>query len=339
MTQPRRALITGIGGQDGSYLCEYLLARDYEVHGALRPGGDPRTSAIGHLVRAGEPRLHLHHVDLTDSSGLLRLVEAVRPAEVYNLAAQSHVGTSFGRPVETGEVTGLGVVRLLDAITRTDRGIRFCQAGSSEMFGAHPPPQREDTPVHPRSPYAVAKVYAHWATVNHREAFGLHASNGILFAHESPRRGATFVTRKITRAIPEVLSGRRRTLKLGNIDISRDWGHARDYVEALHRLVIHPEPLDVAIGTGTSHTLAEFLDAAFQVVGLDWRDHVEIDPDLYRPADVPHVRSDPSRAREVLGWTPRTSFADLVEEMVRADLAAAGMPAGPAVRRASSDGM
>ncbi|MPZ87527.1 MAG: NAD-dependent epimerase/dehydratase family protein [Nitriliruptorales bacterium] len=328
MTRRRRALITGITGQDGSYLCEHLLARDYEVHGTVRPGRDPSTSALGPLLRAGEPGLRVHAVDLTDGDGLTQLVETTAPHEVYNLASLSHVGTSFAEPVHSGEVTGLGVVRLLDAIMRTDPSIRFCQAGSSEMFGAHPPPQSERTPFHPRSPYAAAKVYGHWTTVNYREAYGLHASNGILFAHESPRRGPAFVTRKITTAIPRVLNGEQRRLKLGNLNISRDWGHARDYVEALHRLLSHPEPLDVAIGTGESHTLEEFLDAAFSHVGLDWHDHVEIDPRLYRPADIPAVRCDATMAREVLGWTPRTSFAQLVEEMVRADLAT------PASRRA-----
>jgi GDPmannose 4,6-dehydratase len=328
VTQGRRALITGISGQDGSYLCDYLLERDYDVHGTVRPDRDPADSALAPLLQAREPRLHIHAADMTDRNALAKLLETVAPDEVYNFAAQSHVGTSFRSPVETGDVTGLGVVRLLDAIARTDPSIRFCQAGSGEMFGANPSPLNEETPFHPRSPYAVAKVYAHWSTVNYREAHGLHASNGILFAHESPRRAPTFVTRKITSTIPRLLRGEQRRLRLGNLDITRDWGHARDYVEALHRLLSHPEPLDLVIGTGQSHTLKEFLETAFRVVGLDWHDYVEIDPGLFRPADIPVVRCDPTKALRVLGWTPRTSFAELVEEMVQADLATPASPPG-----------
>ncbi len=317
----RRALVTGATGQDGSYLCEHLLAQGYEVHGTVRPStGSLEHSALRPLVEGDDPLVALHTTDLADASSLMRVVAHVRPHEVYNLAAQSQVSASFKEPLHTGDVTGFGVVRLLDAIRQVDGDIRFYQAGSSEMFGATPPPQHEYSPFHPRSPYAVAKVYAHYATINYREAYGLHASNGILFNHESPRRGTGFVTRKITRAVPRILAGQQRVLKLGNLDVWRDWGHARDYVEAMVLITQQDKPTDLCIGTGESHSLREFLELAFAVVDRDWRDHVEIDPDLYRPADVPHVRCDPTRAWGLLGWKARTSFEDLVREMVEADL-------------------
>jgi GDPmannose 4,6-dehydratase len=319
----RRALITGVTGQDGSYLAEHLIGLDYEVHGTIRTTtSDIGASRISHLVMGDEPAVALHVTDLGDSHSLMRLIDQIQPHEVYNLAAQSHVRASFDQPVHTGDVTGLGAVRLLEAIRQTDSSIRFYQASSSEMFGATAPPQDESTPFHPRSPYAVAKVYAFWATVNHRESYGLHASNGILFNHESPRRGREFVTRKITHAIPRLLTGEQTKLRLGNLEARRDWGHARDYVEAMQLMLQQESPVDLVVGTGESHSVREFLEIAFDVVGLRWERYVTIDPALYRPAEVDYLRADPSRAAELLGWKSRTSFAELVEEMVRADLAA-----------------
>lgn len=324
----RRALITGITGQDGSYLAEHLLGLGYEVHGTIRTTtSDIADTRIGHLAMGDEQQVTLHVTDLGDSHSLMRLVEDLHPDEVYNLAAQSHVRASFDQPVHTGDITGIGVIRLLESIRHADPGIRFYQASSSEMFGSAPPPQDENTPFHPRSPYAVAKVYAYWATVNYREAYGLHASNGILFNHESPRRGREFVTRKITHSIPRLLSGELAKLKLGNLDALRDWGHARDYVRAMQLMVSHDTPLDLVIGTGESHSVKEFLQVAFGYVDLDWEKYVEIDPRFYRPAEVDHLRSNPERARQLIGWEPQISFQELVEEMVRADLEAHGVSA------------
>jgi len=312
----KRALITGITGQDGSYLAEYLLDLGYEVHGTIRTTTQDMTDTrIGHLIGGDTPKVTLHITDLGDSHSLGRLISEITPHEVYNLAAQSHVRASFDQPVHTGDVTGLGAVRLLEAIRSTDSTIRYYQASSSEMFGSSAPPQGENTPFHPRSPYAVAKVYAYWATVNYRESYGFHASNGILFNHESPRRGKEFVTRKITSSIPRLLSGEQTKLYLGNLDARRDWGHARDYVKAMHLMVTHDEPLDLVVGTGESHSVRDFLDAAFGVVG------VEIDPRFYRPAEVDYLQADITKLTETLGWTPETTFADLVREMVESDLA------------------
>lgn len=322
----RRALITGITGQDGSYLAEHLLSLGYQVHGTIRTTtSDVAVSRIGHLLAGDDAQVALHVTDLTDSGSLVRLLHGIEPDEVYNLAAQSHVRASFDQPVHTGDVTGLGAVRLLEAIRHVDPGIRFYQASSSEMFGSAPPPQNEDTPFHPRSPYAVAKVYGYWATVNYREAYGIHAGNGVLFNHESPRRGREFVTRKITDGVARIRSGRLRKLKLGNLDARRDWGHARDFVRAMHRMLQLDEPVDLVVGSGESHSVREFLDLAFGYADLDWREHVEIDPVLYRPAEVHHLESDPTRARRLLGWEPEVSFKDLVEEMVGADLQACGV--------------
>ena len=322
----RRALITGVTGQDGSYLAEHLLKLGYEVHGTIRTTtADISRSRIGHLVEGDEPQVTLHITDLGDSHSLQRLIASLEPHEIYNLAAQSHVRASFDQPIHTGDVTGLGATRILEAIRMVDTSIRFYQASSSEMFGSAPPPQNEKTPFHPRSPYAVAKVYAYWITVNYRESYGMHASNGILFNHESPRRGREFVTRKITSAIPRLLKGELSKLKLGNLDARRDWGHARDYVEAMHLMLSIDEPVDLVIGTGESHSVREFLEIAFSVVDLDWERYVEIDPQLYRPAEVDYLQSDPSLARELLGWEPKTSFRELVEEMVRADCAEYGI--------------
>ena len=324
-----RALVTGTTGQDGSYLCEHLLALGYEVHGIVRTtSSDVSSSRIGHLVAGDEPQVTLHVADLADTHSLIRSIDEVRPSEIYNLAAQSHVRASFDQAVHTGNVTGLGALRLLEAVRHTDPTIRFYQASSSEMFGSTPPPQNEATPFHPRSPYAVAKVYGYWATVNARESYGIHASNGILFNHESPRRGREFVTRKITDGIARLLTGELTRLRLGNLDARRDWGHARDYVEAMHLIVQADEPTDLVVGTGESRSVRDFLDIAFATAGLSWERYVEIDPDLYRPAEVDYLQADASRAKELLGWKPRTAFRELVEEMVRADCAAHGIDLG-----------
>lgn len=319
--ETKRALIAGVTGQDGSYLAEYLIALGYEVHGTIRTTTqDMEMTRIGHLLTGDDPPLALHVTDLGDSHSLGRVIDEVRPHEVYNLAAQSHVRASFDQPVHTGNVTGLGAVRLLEAIRIADSTIRYYQASSSEMFGSTAPPQGEETPFHPRSPYAVAKVYAYWATINYRESYGMHASNGILFNHESPRRGRGFVTRKITSAIPRLMSGEQSKLFLGNLDAKRDWGHARDYVKAMHMMVNHDEPLDLVVGTGEAHSVREFLDAAFGVVDLEWHDYVEIDPKFYRPAEVDFLQADITKLTSTLGWVPETSFTDLVREMVEADI-------------------
>jgi GDPmannose 4,6-dehydratase len=322
------ALITGITGQDGSYLAEYLLGQDYEVHGTIRTTThDIEDTRVGHLLATDPPRVTLHVTDLGDSHSLTRLIEVLRPDEVYNLAAQSHVRASFDQPVHTGDVTGLGAVRLLEAIRHIDPSIRYYQASSSEMFGSTPPPQSETTPFHPRSPYAVAKVYAYWATVNYRESFDLHANNGILFNHESPRRGKEFVTRKITATIPRLMKGEQKKLVLGNLEAKRDWGHARDYVRAMHMMLRHPEPLDLVVGTGHSYSVRDFLDAAFAVVDLDWEQYVEIDPKFYRPAEVDYLQADATKAKATIGWEPEITFEELVREMVEADLGASGVSA------------
>lgn len=322
----KRALITGVTGQDGSYLAELLLSLGYEVHGTIRTTtADVATTRIGHLVSDEDSPLTLHVTDLGDSLSLMRIIEAVCPAEIYNLAAQSHVQGSFNQPAHTGDVTGLGAIRLLEAIRQIDTSIRFYQASSSEMFGLSPSPQCERTPFHPRSPYGAAKVYAYWATVNYRESYGLHASNGILFNHESPRRGKEFVTRKISSAIPRLVTGEQKVLRMGNIDVERDWGHARDYVAAMLAMVQSDEPGDYVIGTGRSHSVREFLEVGFAQVDEDWRDYVQIDPELYRPADIACLRADSTKARELLGWAATTEFESLVAEMVRSDMEGHGV--------------
>ena len=322
------ALITGITGQDGSYLAEYLLDQGYEVHGTIRTTThDIEDTRIGHLMESEPAQVTLHITDLGDSHSLTRVIEDLRPDEVYNLAAQSHVRASFDQPVHTGDVTGLGTVRLLEAIRHANPSIRFYQASSSEMFGSTPPPQSESTPFHPRSPYAVAKVYAYWATINYREGFDIHASNGILFNHESPRRGKEFVTRKITAAIPRLIKGHQKKLYMGNLNAKRDWGHAKDYVRAMHMMLQHPEPLDLVIGTGDSHSVRDFLDAAFAVVNLDWEKYVEIDPNFYRPAEVDYLQADITKASETIGWKPEIGFDELVKEMVISDLEINGLSA------------
>jgi GDPmannose 4,6-dehydratase len=320
----KKALITGITGQDGSYLAELLLGKDYEVHGIIRRASTFNTGRLDAIYsdpHADKSRLVLHYGDLSDASALARLIGKVQPDEVYNLAAQSHVRVSFDSPEYTTDITATGVVRLLEAIRETGIRPRFYQASSSEMFGkVQEVPQTETTPLHPRSPYGCAKVYAYWITVNYRESYGLHASNGILFNHESPRRGETFVTRKITRAVAHILAGLQDKLYLGNLDAKRDWGYAREYVEAMWLMLQQERPDDYVVATGETHSIREFLDLAFGHVGLDWNRHVEIDPRYYRPAEVDLLIGDASKARRQLGWEPRTRFIDLVKLMVDADV-------------------
>jgi GDPmannose 4,6-dehydratase len=319
-----RALITGITGQDGSYLAEFLLARGYEVHGLKRRSSSFNTDRVDHLYADPHqpgPRFLLHYGDLSDSSSLAWLLAGLAPDEVYNLGAQSHVKVSFDIPEYTAEVVGVGTVRLLEAIRRTGLGCRFYQASSSEMFGSSPAPQSETTVFHPRSPYACAKVFAHQSTVNYRESYGLHASCGILFNHESPRRGETFVTRKITRAVAQIHLGAEDKLYLGNLEARRDWGFAGDYVEAMWKMLQQDAPGDYVIGTGESHSVREFVEAAFAHAGLDWREHVRIDPRYYRPAEVDDLRADTYKASRLLGWAPRVKFPELVKMMVDADIA------------------
>lgn len=320
-----RALITGITGQDGSYLSELLLAKGYEVHGLVRRSSSFNTHRIDHLNRdehQADRQLHLHYGDLADSTNLVNLIRDLEPTEIYNLAAQSHVAVSFEVPDYTGDITGMGAVRLLEAIRLADPETRFYQASSSEMFGSSPPPQRETTALHPRSPYACAKVYAHHVTVNYREAYGLFAVSGILFNHESPRRGENFVTRKITRAVARIRAGLQHELWLGNLDARRDWGYAPDYVEGMWRMLQEPEPDDYVLATGEMHTVREFCEVAFARAGLDWEEHVRFDPRYERPAEVDALEGDASKAAEQLGWTPTVTFAGLVEIMVDADITA-----------------
>jgi GDPmannose 4,6-dehydratase len=318
-----KALITGITGQDGSYLAEQLLGKGYEVHGIVRRSSSfnrERIEGIREDERDQTPRLFLHYGDLGDSSRLVRLVQEIEPDEVYHLGAQSHVRVSFDEPEHTNDVTGMGTVRLLEAIRDTGVRPRFYQASSSEMFGSTPPPQDESTPFHPRSPYAVAKVAAYWITVNYRESYGMHASNGILFNHESERRGENFVTRKITTALAEIHLGLRDQLALGNLDAKRDWGYAPDYTDAMWRILQQDEPDDYVIATGEMFSVRDFLDEAGRVLDLDWERHVKIDPRFYRPAEVDALCGDPSKAKAKLGWEPTTTFAELVRIMVESDV-------------------
>lgn len=319
----KRALITGITGQDGSYLTELLIGKGYEVHGLVRRSSSFNTGRIEHLYQDPHepaPRLRLHYGDLLDATSLARVLDRIQPDEIYNLGAQTHVRVSFDIPVYTGDVTGLGTARLLEAIRDSQVRPRFYQASSSEIFGSSPPPQSETTPFRPRSPYAAAKLYAYWLTVNYREAYGLFACNGILFNHESPRRGETFVTRKITRAAAAIKLGLRDKLYLGNLEARRDWGFAGDYVEAMWRMLQQDRPDDYVIATGESHSVRELLAAAFGHVGLDWERHVEIDPRYYRPSEVDELCGDVSKARARLGWEPRVGFHALVQMMVEHDL-------------------
>jgi GDPmannose 4,6-dehydratase len=329
----RRALVTGITGQDGSYLAEFLLSKGYEVHGVVRRAGSPALEPIAHLVAGDAPRVRLHHADLADGPALARVVAVVEPDEVYNLAAQTHVGVSFETAAATSDATGMGALRMLEAVRAAAPRARYYQAGSSEMFGrAAETPQRETTPFAPRSPYAAAKVFAHHVTALYRDAHGLFACNGIMFNHESPRRGDQFVTRKVTRAVAEILAGRRERLPLGNLAARRDWGYAPEYVAAMWAMLQGPEPGDWVVATGEHHSVGEWVEAAFAVAGLDWRDHVVTDPALLRPADVDLLVGDPSRAARDFGWRPRTTFRDLVRIMVEADCARAGVPLGAAAR-------
>jgi GDPmannose 4,6-dehydratase len=322
----RKALITGITGQDGSYLAEFLLAKEYEVHGIIRRASTFNTGRIDHLYQdphINGVRLFLHYGDIADSTNLIKLLYRIQPDEIYHLAAQSHVRVSFDIPEYTGDVTGLGTVRLLEAIRETGLKAKFYQASSSEMYGrAKEVPQRETTPFYPRSPYGAAKVYAYWVTVNYRESYGLFACNGILFNHESPRRGETFVTRKITRAVAHIRAGLQRKLYLGNLDAKRDWGYAKEYVEAMWLMLQQEHADDYVVATGETHSVREFLAEAFSYAGLDWQGYVEIDPNYYRPAEIELLLGDPSKAKRQLGWEPRVTFQDLVRLMVDADMAA-----------------
>jgi GDPmannose 4,6-dehydratase len=325
----KKALITGVTGQDGSYLAELLLEKGYEVHGLIRRSSSFSTGRIDHLYQdPHEPdvRLFLHYSDLTDSSSLVTWLNRIRPDEVYNLGAQSHVGVSFEMPEFTADTAGMGTLRLLEAIRHADWPVRFYQAGSSEMFGkVVETPQSERTPFYPRSPYAVSKVFAHWMAIQYREAYGLFAANGILFNHESPRRGETFVTRKVTRGVAAILAGTQDKLFLGNLDAKRDWGYAPEYVEAMWLMLQQPEPGDFVIATGEMHSVREFVEHAFSAVGLDWQDHVEIDPRYFRPTEVDELCGDASKAQRVLGWRTQTTFDELMRIMLNADLTAAGV--------------
>jgi GDPmannose 4,6-dehydratase len=318
----KKALITGITGQDGSYLTELLLSKGYEVHGIIRRTAAPYRGYLDRATAAsGSSRLFLHHGDLADAGSLIRLLEKIQPDEVYNLGAQSDVRISFDIPGYTADVTATGVARLLEAIHELGLHAKFYQASSSEMFGkVREIPQTELTPFHPRSPYAVAKVYAYWITVNAREAYGHHASNGILFNHESPRRGENFVTRKITTAIARIQAGLQDKLFMGNIEARRDWGYAKEYVEAMWLMLQQPQGDDYVVATGETHSVREFLQLAFNRVGLDWQKYVEIDPKFYRPAEVDHLIGNAEKARKNLNWSPQTKFADLVRLMVDADV-------------------
>jgi GDPmannose 4,6-dehydratase len=320
----KRALISGIAGQDGSYLAEFLMAKGYEVHGIVRRSSSMNRARIDHLFNAQteQARAHaLHYGDLTDASSINRLLRLVKPDEIYNLGAQSHVKVSFDVPEYTAETAGLGTLRLLEAIQESGLSPRFYQAGSSEMFGmVSEVPQKETTPFYPRSPYAAAKVYAHWITINYREAYGMFACNGILFNHESPRRGEAFVTRKITRGVAAIKLGLRKKLALGNLDAKRDWGYAKEYVEAMWLMLQEPQPGDYVIATGETHTVREFCEQAFAYVGLNWQDHVVIDPLYFRPTEVDLLIGDSSKAKKVLKWEPKTRFTELVKIMVDADL-------------------
>jgi GDPmannose 4,6-dehydratase len=320
---PKKALITGITGQDGSYLAELLLSKEYEVHGIIRRASTFNTGRLDPIYadpHSGKNRLFLHYGDLSDASALARLIGKIQPDEIYNLAAQSHVRVSFDSPEYTTDITATGTVRLVEAIRETGLKPRFYQASSSEMFGkVQQVPQTEETPFYPRSPYGCAKVFSYWITVNYRESYGLHASNGILFNHESPRRGETFVTRKITRAVAHIKAGLQNKLFLGNLDAKRDWGYAKEYVEVMWLMLQQDQPDDYVIATNESHSVREFLDLAFSHVGLQWKQHVEIDPRYYRPAEVDLLIGDPRKAKKKLGWEPKTKFADLVKLMVEAD--------------------
>jgi GDPmannose 4,6-dehydratase len=319
----KTALITGVTGQDGSYLAELLLSKGYTVHGIVRRSSSFNTERIDHIYQGPQEAyrsLLLHHADLSDGVALVNLLREVRPDEVYNLGAQSHVRVSFDAPLYTGDVTGLSALRLLEAVRASGIDARVYQASSSEMFGATPPPQSERTPFHPRSPYACAKVFGYWATVNYREAYGMYAVNGILFNHESPRRGETFVTRKITRAVARIKAGLQDRLYLGNLDAVRDWGYAPEYVEAMWRMLQREEPEDYVVATGQAATVRQFLETAFTHADLDWSQYVRYDPKYERPSEVDALIGDPAKARDLLGWEPQVKVAELARIMVDADI-------------------
>jgi len=324
----KKALITGITGQDGSYLAELLLHKGYEVHGIIRRASTFNTGRIDHIYvdpHAPDVRLFLYYGDLSDSEEISNIIFNVKPDEVYHLGAQSHVRVSFDIPEYSGNVSGLGTTRLLQAIRRSGNRTKFYEAASSEMFGASPPPQNEETPFRPRSPYACAKVYAYWMTKNYREGFGIFACNGILFNHESPRRGETFVTRKITRGIARILAGREQHLYLGNLDAKRDWGYAPEYMECMWRMLQNEHPDDFVIGTGESHSVREFLEEAFSYANLDMKDHVRIDPRYFRPTEPEELLADSTKAKARLNWNPKVKFEDLVRIMVDGDMRTVGL--------------
>ena len=336
MSQTKKAIITGITGQDGSYLSEFLLSQGYEVHGIIRRTSTFNTDRIDHMYvdpHSSEAKLFLHYGDLTDGTTLRRILEEVKPVEIYNLGAQSHVRVSFDSPEYTVDSVGMGTLRLLEAVRdyqqRTGIEVKFYQAGSSEMFGkVQAVPQSETTPFYPRSPYACAKVYAHWQTINYRESYDLFACNGILFNHESPRRGETFVTRKITRAVARIVAGQQKELFLGNLDAKRDWGYAKDYVRAMYLMLQQDQPDDYVVATGETHSIKEFLELAFSHVNLDWNDYVAFDKRYLRPTEVDLLIGDPAKAEQKLGWERSVDFPGLVKLMVNSDLAALGISNG-----------
>ncbi len=327
----KTALITGITGQDGSYLAELLLSEGYEVHGVIRRSSTFNTRRIDHLYRdphgnGGKPRLFLHYGDMGATDTLLDVIYTTKPDEIYHLAAQSHVRVSFDMPEYTGDITGLGTTRILEAIRKSKIDSRFYQASSSELFGSAKPPQNENTPFQPRSPYAAAKLYAYWMTVNYREGYGMYSVNGILFNHESPRRGETFVTRKITRAVASIKAGLQEKLFLGNLEAKRDWGYAPEYLEMMHMLLQLDSPDEYVIGTGEAHSVRDFLDEAFGYADMDWHKYVEIDPRYFRPTEVDYLLCDPTKAKTKLGWEPKIKFHELVRIMVDADLELLNLP-------------
>ena len=324
----KRALISGITGQDGSYLAELLLSLGYEVHGIIRRSSASNSHRINHIFQDAhnpDARLFLHHGDMASTETLTRVLHSIQPEEIYHLAAQSHVRVSFEIPEYTGDITALGAVRILEAIRLSGIKTRFYNASSSEMYGNANPPQNEHSPLQPRSPYAAAKAYAHWSTINYREGYGQYACNGILFNHESPRRGETFVTRKITQAVAHILAGKTKKVYLGNLDAKRDWGYAPEYVECMWRMLQQDKPDDYVVGTGEAHSVKEFAKEAFSYVGLDWKNYVEIDPRYMRPTEVHFLLADSSKAKEKLNWHPKITFQQLVRIMLDADMAAVGL--------------
>lgn len=325
MATKQIALITGVTGQDGSYLAELLLSKGYEVHGLIRRSSTFNTSRINHIYQDPhdtDPKLFLHYGDLIDGVGLANLVREIKPTEVYNLGAQSHVQVSFTMPQYTGQVDAVGAVGLLEAIRSAEVNTRFYQASTSELFGSTPPPQNEESAFKPRSPYAAAKLMAYWCTVNYREGYGMHASNGILFNHESPRRGETFVTRKITRAVADIANGSKKKLFLGNLDAVRDWGYAKEYVESMWLMLQQNNPSDYVVATGVGATVRDFAEASFARVGLNWQDHVEVDQKYIRPTEVDALIGDPSKVTKELNWKAKTHWKELAEIMVDAEIAA-----------------